>query len=278
MPNYEITIDGIANILEAIDRAGCAIQQAESELNESAIKIEEAFTNNDIWTGLQYGVETMAALTPSASNFKTTMRNPNAILSGLVSEMLGRFQAIIPYLGLGSGILTIEQLLSYYQQGAGPMFGYSAGPGLRRAMEAINALDLKHWNYCYPVTPSRGYFLGRSLLGVFGAGISIDQTKFRGVAANQFWPTLYGGTPYTPIITGTVYDPATDTFVAGRTLTTSGPITNASPTFNTVGTLVPGGPTPAPANSTLVSVSNITGVHVGSSLYIGGPGGAGIWE
>lgn len=270
MPSYTLTSDLLTSLLYSLDRAAVGYSRGESDLTEAGNSIESTFTMGELFSE---NMDLLAALAQSGTNFRASARNVDAAIASLSSELYGRIQSSIPYCGLGSTVLTIEQALSYFNEGNAivcPM-----GPGFRRVQEAIGAVDLKRWNYTFPSLPSTGKYLGRALLGVFGAGnVAIDQTKFRGSYGVLIYPTVYGGTPYTPVITCTVYDPATDTFLANKTYTTAAPITTGSAVFATSIGLTPGGPTPGPANAEIQSIQNITGVHAASSLYVGGYGGS----
>lgn len=269
MPTYSLNSDLLFNLLAPLDRAAAGFHRGASDLTESGNTMESTFTVGELFSE---NLDLLAALGQSGSNFKAAAQNTNALVSSMTSEFLGRLGAIIPYCGLGAGVLTVEQALSSFNQGNA--IAIPLGPGFRLVQESVGAIDLKRWNYLFPAVPSAGYWLGRSLLGVFGAGnVGIDDTKYRGAYACMIYPTVYGGTPYSPVITCTVYDAATDTHLANKTYTTAAPITVGSAVFASSVGLVPGGPTPGPANPEILSIQNITGVHAASSLYVGGSGG-----
>lgn len=273
MPSYTLSSALLYALLAPLDRMAVGLHKAETDLVAAGSSMEDAFTTGGLFAT---NLDLLAALGQSGSNFKAAGENVNAQVSSLASEFLGRLGAVIPYAGLGSGVLTVEQALSSFNQGVAIVI--PMGPGFRLVQEAVGAIDLKRWNYVYPTVPSSGNYLGRSLLGVFGAGnVTIDQTKYRGSKDVLIYPTVYGGTPYTPVITCTIYDPATDTFVANKTYTTAAPIAVGSSVYAATVALVPGGGTPGPAGAEIVSIQNITGVHAASSLYVGGSGGTGTW-
>ena len=182
-----------------------------------------------------------------------------AKLANDFSDIFSRLSAIVQGLGIAN-VITLEQFLTYSNVQAGGFWNALQHPGIRAIQSALNAADIKRWNYYYPVFGST--WLGKYTGGAFVANnIVIDQTSYVGGLPTVV-VSAYAGGPYTLEITGTQYDPATDAFTAGKTW---------QATINAAGTYIaaPAGGAPASANSLIVAVSNITGVPVANTLQVG---------
>jgi hypothetical protein len=120
------------------------------------------------------------------------------------------------------------------------------------------------WNLYFEVLQGATYANGLAKF-VVGTGYSVGQTIDTSMYAGGFPQLKASGITGTGLVTvtGTAYDPATKTATAGMTWT-------ATVNANGVFTLVPGGATPAPANSLIGAVSAISaavGITAGS-IYV----------
>lgn len=264
MPEYIVDstyLSALGSIVGAIAEGYAA---AETHFADAQSKIFTEVTEN------LNDLATLALTSPTFNTLHQSLSDANSRIAADVAEIMTKSAQAVQgdaATGYPAGTNTIEKAMTFWNQVHVPP---AAGDQYyRRAAEALGLADLKRWNYLYKCLPNQGFYLAKQILGVFGAGnTTIDQTKYRG-GKLTVWPTQYGGTPFTPTLTCTVYDPSTDTFLTGKTYVTSSVVNNANSGYTVTYYCTPGGASPGPANASVVAVTAIANVHAASSIYVG---------
>lgn len=152
-----------------------------------------------------------------------------------------------------AGVTSLESYLTYLNTALGTKWQALQHPNFR---DLLPSVLVNPWNCYFEVLQGSTYAdaLGRFNVtgagtGVFTDGFAVDQTRFAGGYAQVRVSGLTGTGVVT--VTGTALDPATRTFIAGRTWT-------ATVSTNGVTALAPGGGSAAPADSLLTDVSAVS--------------------
>lgn len=214
-------------------------------------------------------LEATNALGPSLYQLRG-QANHVAVLANSFADLFSRLGQITQGMAVGPNVITLDQWLAYYNVGAGGTNTALQGPYVRYVMECLG-LNPTRSNFCY-VAYSAGLHVGSQTGAVFTVGTrTVDTTKFVGGSPKLKFVTFSSNNGAVEV-TGEGWDPATQSIVTGKTwITTGGTFTAALEERD----LIPGGASPAPANSLLTKATAMTGVNAGNrfDVRLYGPAG-----
>lgn len=254
-----MAVDGnqLGYLLSGMARMVIGLKKGQNDYSDAQVTMEETLT-----TGLWTDLSAINAMAQSVLNLRNT--NTLAVrVANDTADLFSRLNALATQQGLGSTVLNLDTWLQYFNTGAGGPLACLCHPAVRFAMESVN-LQASRENFFFPVNFLDGH-IGSINGAAYSAGtITVDQAKYVG---GQGWARMatFAASQGAITVTGTAWDPATKTFLTGRTWVSTGGNFTA---VNTLRQLIPGGPTPAPAQSLLVATSGISAVTAGNRIDV----------
>lgn len=207
-------------------------------------------------------LELSNAIGPSVYQLRA-QSTPQVIAANYFSDLFSRYGQVIQAAGLAPNVVTIDQALAYWNGTAGGPNLAMQSPYIRFVMEALG-MNPSRGNFCYPVFGS-GLHVGTQLGGVFSGGNRVvDTAKYVGGLPRLKFST-FSSNNGAVTVTGECWNPATQAIEVGKTwITTGGTFTNALEERQ----LIPGGPTPAPANALMTKATAMSGVNAGNRFDV----------